>query len=611
MRLPSPIEDRSGGSLSRPLVVGLGVALIVAVGVFVVSRSREDAADANVDSTDGSPADSAVSSADATAGGGDPSTGEGTGTVRDGTDFGLLATPSRLVDTRPDGETVDGDLEASGPLAAGSPLEVPVADRGGASGSPGLAVLTVTAIAGGAPAEISVSPCGSPGDPVTSVRVAAGETTTRNLLVPVGSNGAVCVVTTAPVDLSVDFAGSVDPAEVRPFPAPVRLLDSRADGATDDGRFSAIGVRPEGSTVGVPIGARFNGLGDVGALMVSITAAEPLEDGDLTAFAPEAPVTPSPLFGYTAGATSRGVDIVPIGATGELCMSTTGRTDLIVEILAIVPSSDAFPVLPSSGEVECAGQDLFPNHRIVALYGTQRSGRLGVLGEQPPAEAVARLEEIAEPWRAGDRPVLPAFELIATLATGTPEDRGVYNIRSSPEFVQEYLDVARRHGYYLILDLQTGQSDFLTEAKYYEEFLRQPDVGIALDPEWRTAPPARPKGGFVGQVDAAEVNSVIDYIAQLVEEEDLPEKLVVVHQFQDRMITNKAQLVEKPGVALVIHMDGFGSRAEKLNSYSIVRVEAPLNMGLKLFFDEDIDRYDAATVLAGEFDPVPDLITYQ
>jgi len=171
--------------------------------------------------------------------------------------------------------------------------------------------------------------------------------------------------------------------------------------------------------------------------------------------------------------------------------------------------------------------------------------------------------------------------------------------------------VARRNGYYLILDLQAGQSDFLTEAKYYEEFLRQPDVGIALDPEWRTPPPARPKGGFVGQVDAAEVNSVIDYMAQLVQEEDLPEKLLVVHQFQDRMITNKAQLVEQPGVALMIHMDGFGSRAEKLNSYSIVRVEAPLNMGLKLFFDEDIDLYDAATALGGEFDPVPDLISYQ
>lgn len=602
MRLPSPIDDRPTGSRSRPLVVGLGVALVVAVGAFVVTRDDDPTATGGADenSIGGVP-----SGADGA------STGADSGTARGVTDVGPLVTPVRIVDTRPDAETVDGEFESAGPVAPGTPFEIQVAGRGGASGSPGLAVLTTTAIAGDAPGEISVSPCGSSADPVTSVRVAAGATTTRNLLVPVGGNGAVCVITSAPVDLVVDFAGSVDPADVLPFPGPVRLLDSGANGATDDGRFDGIGVRPQDSTVRVPVASRFTGLGDIGALVVSVSAADPLDDGELSVFAPGAAAPATSLFAYTAGVTTRGVDIVPIGAGGELCVSTTGRTDLVVEVLALVPSSDDYPVLPTTGDVECPGEDLFPNHRIVALYGTQRSARLGVLGEQTPAETVARLEEIAEPWRAGDRPVLPAFELIATLATGTPEDRGVYNIRSSPEFVQEYLDVARRNGYYLILDLQAGQSDFLTEAKYYEEFLRQPDVGIALDPEWRTPPPARPKGGFVGQVDAAEVNSVIDYLAQLVEEEDLPEKLVVIHQFQDRMITNKAQLVEKPGVAVMIHMDGFGSRAEKLNSYSIVRVEDPLNMGLKLFFDEDIDMYDAATVLGGEFDPVPDLISYQ
>ncbi|MEO6654222.1 MAG: hypothetical protein ABIP17_16375 [Ilumatobacteraceae bacterium] len=594
MRLPSPIDVHPTTSRSRPLVIGLGVALVVAVGVFVVTRGDDEPTATGADD----PAEGGSDGADRN---------QGVGV----SDLGLLAAPVRLVDTRPDAETVDGEFESAGPVAAGTPLEIPVAGRGGAPDSPGLAVLTTTATAGDAPSEISVSPCGSPADPVTSVRVAAGATTTRTLLVPVGGNGAVCVVSSARVDLVVDFAGSVDAAGVRPFPGPVRLLDTRASGATDDGRFAGTGVRPQDSTVRVPVASRFTGLGDVGALVVSITAAAPLDDGELSVFAPAATVPPPPLFGYTADVTNRGVDIVPIGPTGELCVSTTGRTDLIVEILALVPSSGGNPALTAAGDVECPGQTFFPDRRIVALYGTQRSARLGVLGEQSPAESVARLDEIAEPWRAGDRPVMEAFELIATLATGTPEDRGVYNIRSSPEFVQEYLDVARRHGYYLILDLQPGQSDFLTEAKYYEEFLRQPDVGIALDPEWRTAAPARPKGGFVGQVDAAEVNSVIDYVAQLVEEEHLPEKLVVVHQFQERMITNKAQLVERPGVALTIHMDGFGSRAEKLNSYSIVRVEPPINMGLKLFFDEDIDRYDAATVLGGEFDPVPDLITYQ
>jgi hypothetical protein len=163
----------------------------------------------------------------------------------------------------------------------------------------------------------------------------------------------------------------------------------------------------------------------------------------------------------------------------------------------------------------------------------------------------------------------------------------------------------------VILDLQPGQSDFLTEAKYYEAFLREPDVGLALDPEWRTEAPAKPQGGDIGQVDASEVNAVIDYVAQLVAEEHLPEKLLVVHQFNDRMITNRDQLREEPGVAVMIHMDGFGDRSDKLDSYDMVRAAPPFNMGLKLFYDEDIGLLGATDVLGGLFDPVPDMITYQ
>ncbi len=172
-------------------------------------------------------------------------------------------------------------------------------------------------------------------------------------------------------------------------------------------------------------------------------------------------------------------------------------------------------------------------------------------------------------------------------------------------------DAARRHGAYLILDLQPGRSDFLTEAKVYEEFLREPDVGLALDPEWRTEPPNRPGGGYVGQVDAAEVNAVADWLATLVAEEDLPEKLLVVHQFQIRMITNKHQLREPDGIALMIHMDGFGTRSQKLDTYSYVHVDPPWNNGFKLFFDEDVNRFGAFDVLGGTVLPVPDLITYQ
>ena len=582
MRLPGPIDARPSRSLF-PSGVIIGIGALVVVGAVVWFTRGNDTGPG-----DGTVSDETGASAVA------PSNGANS----DGALLARLPSPARLVATGDGLDTIDGELAGIGAIAAGATLEVPIRGRSGSGDETGLAALTVTATAGPDPSDVVVQPCdGAAGSP-SSLSVGALQTVTGDLVVPLGADGSICVVPTAPVDVVVDVVAFADQGSVRPFPSPVTVVDSTADGATADGRFAGIGVRRESSTLSVPLASRFDGLTEVGALVVSLSTVDPLDAGTATVFAPESSPG-SPAIEYEEGATERAVVVVPVGASGELCLSTTGRTDVVVDLLALIPASAVAPVATGTSD-GCPGQTMFPDHRVVALYGTQRSERLGVLGEQPPSEAAARLAE-----------VLPAFELIATLATGTPEDRGVYNIRSSPEFVQEYLDVARRHGYYLILDIQPGQSDFLTEAKYYEEFLRQPDVGIALDPEWRTQPPDRPKGGFVGQVDAAEVNQVIDYVAQLVDEEDLPEKLVIVHQFQDRMITNRDQLVERPGVALTIHMDGFGGRPEKLNSYDVVRAEPPLDMGLKLFYDEDIDLLDAADVLGGLFDPVPVLITYQ
>lgn len=173
------------------------------------------------------------------------------------------------------------------------------------------------------------------------------------------------------------------------------------------------------------------------------------------------------------------------------------------------------------------------------------------------------------------------------------------------------VDVARRHGFYLILDIQPGYANFLDEAKRYEEFLREPDVGLVLDAEWRTTPPNRPGGGHIGTVDAVEVNAVAEWLAQLVEEEDLPEKLLVLHQFRPQMITNRDAIVEPECVAVVVHIDGFGTRGQKQHTWDQVRVDPPWDNALKLFYDEDVDMYQPSAVLAGAFDPMPVLITYQ
>ena len=261
------------------------------------------------------------------------------------------------------------------------------------------------------------------------------------------------------------------------------------------------------------------------------------------------------------------------------------------------------PTLPGGGSA------LFPHHRMVALYGHHATPALGVLGEQPPHEAAARLAPLAAPFGADGREVLPTFELIVSLATSSAGPDGDYSDPSTREEIQPWLDAARDAGAYLLLDLQPGRTDFLTDAKRYEDLLREPDVGLALDPEWRLQPDQRHLEQ-VGQVDASEVNAVSAWLADIVREEGLPQKLLVVHQFQLRMVTNRDQLVLRPELATLVQMDGQGSRGAKLSTWgALTRDAGPWHHGFKLFFDEDPDIFQPADVLG--LRPVVEYVSYQ
>ncbi len=267
------------------------------------------------------------------------------------------------------------------------------------------------------------------------------------------------------------------------------------------------------------------------------------------------------------------------------------------------------PVILDGPSLPRGGAALFPHHRMVALYGHHSTAALGVLGEQAPEDAFARLEPVAAPFGADGTTLLPTFELIVSLATSGPGPDGDYSAPSTREQIQPWLDAARAHGVYLLLDLQPGRSDFLTDARRYEELLREPDVGLALDPEWRLGPD-EVHLEQVGSVDASEVNQVSAWLAEIVRQEGLPQKLFVIHQFQLRMLTNRDQMALRPELATLIQMDGQGSRSAKLDTYSVLtRGAGPWAHGFKLFYDEDPDIFQPADVLG--LTPVPSFVSYQ
>jgi hypothetical protein len=250
----------------------------------------------------------------------------------------------------------------------------------------------------------------------------------------------------------------------------------------------------------------------------------------------------------------------------------------------------------------------FPGSSLVAFYGTPGTGSLGVLGATGPEQAADRLEQVASEYRTAGRIVVPTFELIATVADPTPGPDGSYSHAIGTADVWRYLKVAREHHMATILDVQPGRTRFLPEVQHWAALLRQPDVGLALDSEWRMDGDDVP-GRVIGHTDAAEINDVTDWLSQVVRRDHLPQKIVLLHEFKSSMIADPQDIVAHPETALVQHLDGFGSRTAKMKTYNSLRRPSQFHLGFKLFYQQDLAMLSPSEVLA--ISPAPDYVSYQ
>jgi hypothetical protein len=237
-------------------------------------------------------------------------------------------------------------------------------------------------------------------------------------------------------------------------------------------------------------------------------------------------------------------------------------------------------------ELPRGGRTLFPNYRLVGFCGTPGAPELGALQGNFPKEVKA-LEAHAAPYAHG-RPLLPVFELIAVVVQSGAGADGKYRRRVDDSIVDEYLREARKSKALLLLNIQPGQSDFLTEVKSFESYLREPDVGVALDPEWAMKPNQRP-GRFYGQTDGETINDVAAYLSKLVGEGDLPEKALVFHQVNRGVLKDEVQLKPLPGIVFIKSVDGLGPAHSKVETYDylMATIRKGVHPGFKLFFDED------------------------
>jgi hypothetical protein len=308
-----------------------------------------------------------------------------------------------------------------------------------------------------------------------------------------------------------------------------------------------------------------------------------------------------------AGAAS----LAGLGAAAGATTTTVSPTPTTAAAMTTVATTTTVPPAMPPVELPGGGSVLFPGRRLVAIYGHPGDGNLGVLGEQPIDAAVQRAADVAAEYDAvSAEPVIPAFEIIATVASSEAGDDGDYSLESSLDHLRPWVDAAAAAGYYVILDLQPGHTDFLTQSMRYEELLAQPHVGLALDPEWRLGPGERHIED-IGQVSADEVNRVTAWLAELTRRHQLPQKLLVLHQFRHDMLPDRAGIRVAPEVALVVQMDGLGDQETKLETWRAITTGGPagIHFGWKNFYDEDSPVRPPADVVA--LVPSPVYVSYQ
>lgn len=242
---------------------------------------------------------------------------------------------------------------------------------------------------------------------------------------------------------------------------------------------------------------------------------------------------------------------------------------------------------PRAVELPRGGRTVLPEHRLVGYSGYPGSAALGRLGIGDIDERMQEIEQIGADYARG-RTLLPVMELIAVTVHTEPGADGLYRARVKDEIIESWLATARKHKAILLLNIQPGRARFIDEVQHLEKWLADPDVGLALDPEWAVGPDQVP-GKVYGRTSGPELDEIALWLADLVAEHELPEKVLLYHQLHADIVSEEDRLAPHDGVALIKSIDGIGSRDAKVNTWNKIVEQTPqhVNLGFKLFYEED------------------------
>jgi hypothetical protein len=240
---------------------------------------------------------------------------------------------------------------------------------------------------------------------------------------------------------------------------------------------------------------------------------------------------------------------------------------------------------------------------------------MGILGELPPEQMLARLDREVAAWNKADpsTPVQPALHLIVVVAQGAPGRDGKYRLRMPDTLIEKVYSWAQTRNAILFLDIQVGLSNVQAEVPRLEPFLKRPNIHLGLDPEF-SMKSGDPPGRKIGTMSSSDVNWTVNYLSNLVKANNLPPKVLVVHRFTRKMLTDAKNIRLDPRVQIVIDMDGWGAPWLKFDSYrDYIQADPVQFTGFKLFYHNDTKKGEPL-LTPGELlrvNPVPLYIQYQ
>ncbi|MVN90882.1 hypothetical protein [Mucilaginibacter aquatilis] len=291
----------------------------------------------------------------------------------------------------------------------------------------------------------------------------------------------------------------------------------------------------------------------------------------------------------------------------------TAKYDSLLVRLANGDTTGRWPVKKQPYPVAGA---VLPFKRVVAFYGNLFSKKMGILGELPPKEMLAKLKTEVKAWEKADpkTPVQPALHYIAVVAQGAAGSDGKYRYRMPFKQIDTVLSIAKRGNAIVFLDVQVSLSTIQTELPLLEKYLAMPNVHFGMDPEFSMKDGSKP-GKKIGTFDAADINFASQYLAGLVKKYNLPPKMLVVHRFTRKMVTNYKNIKLRPEVQVVIDMDGWGEPDLKLGTYRNHIFPEPVQFtGFKLFYKNDLKKAPHHMLTPEEvlkYKPQPIYIQYQ